>query len=201
MLLQVASLPLLCSYGGLTSVVMPKPVRGLVMALDDSPLGPLVGMLVTIDAQSSGAIIDLGAYRASARTEGRYTPDACDVPSNAGLVYYLYMLLLAVFCTNSINIYAGINGLEAGQTFVIGCFVLFTNVLELVRVNPGTGRARGCPGCASLPVSHAARAQITRICSRRCFWGLSSRQCLACSSTIGFRPKCLSATRSATSAA
>merc|ERR1719369_1010089 len=30
-----------------------------------------------------------------------------------GVVYYLYMGLLAVFCTNAINILAGINGLEA----------------------------------------------------------------------------------------
>jgi UDP-N-acetylglucosamine--dolichyl-phosphate N-acetylglucosaminephosphotransferase len=31
-----------------------------------------------------------------------------------GFIYYLYMGMLAVFCTNSINIYAGINGLEVG---------------------------------------------------------------------------------------
>ena len=33
---------------------------------------------------------------------------------NLGALYYLYMGMLAVFCTNSINIYAGINGLEVG---------------------------------------------------------------------------------------
>lgn len=33
------------------------------------------------------------------------------------------MGLLAVFCTNSINIHAGINGLEVGQTVVIACAV------------------------------------------------------------------------------
>mmetsp|Transcript_2284 Transcript_2284/g.3286 ORF Transcript_2284/g.3286 Transcript_2284/m.3286 type:complete len:212 (-) Transcript_2284:115-750(-) len=31
-----------------------------------------------------------------------------------GLFYYIYMTLLTVFCTNSINIYAGLNGLEVG---------------------------------------------------------------------------------------
>lgn len=31
-----------------------------------------------------------------------------------GILYKLYMGSLAVFCTNSINIYAGINGLEVG---------------------------------------------------------------------------------------
>lgn len=29
------------------------------------------------------------------------------------------MVMLVIFCTNSINILAGVNGLEAGQTFVI----------------------------------------------------------------------------------
>lgn len=32
-----------------------------------------------------------------------------------------YMVMLVIFCTNSINILAGVNGLEAGQTFVIAC--------------------------------------------------------------------------------
>jgi UDP-N-acetylglucosamine--dolichyl-phosphate N-acetylglucosaminephosphotransferase len=32
-----------------------------------------------------------------------------------GIYYYVFMGLLAIFCTNAINIYAGINGLEAGQ--------------------------------------------------------------------------------------
>jgi len=40
------------------------------------------------------------------------------------------MLLLAVFCTNSINIHAGINGLEVGQTVVISAAVLIHNVMR-----------------------------------------------------------------------
>eukprot|EP00736_Rhodelphis_marinus_P004507 Rmarinus@m.28169 len=47
-----------------------------------------------------------------------------------GILYQLYMSLLAVFCTNSINIFAGINGLEAGQSLVIACFVLVHNLLQ-----------------------------------------------------------------------
>ena len=35
-----------------------------------------------------------------------------------GILYYLYMGSLAVFCSNSINILAGINGLEVGYTLV-----------------------------------------------------------------------------------
>ena len=37
----------------------------------------------------------------------------------SGWIYKLYMGLLAVFCTNSINIHAGLNGLEVGQSIII----------------------------------------------------------------------------------
>jgi UDP-N-acetylglucosamine--dolichyl-phosphate N-acetylglucosaminephosphotransferase len=48
---------------------------------------------------------------------------------NLGPLYYLYMGMLAVFCTNSINICAGINGLEVGSSFIIGCFILIHNII------------------------------------------------------------------------
>jgi UDP-N-acetylglucosamine--dolichyl-phosphate N-acetylglucosaminephosphotransferase len=50
---------------------------------------------------------------------------------NLGIFYHMYMGLLAVFCTNSINIYAGINGIEAGQSFVIACFIFLHNIIEI----------------------------------------------------------------------
>jgi UDP-N-acetylglucosamine--dolichyl-phosphate N-acetylglucosaminephosphotransferase len=31
-----------------------------------------------------------------------------------GVLYYVYMTMLIIFATNSINIYAGINGIEVG---------------------------------------------------------------------------------------
>ncbi|CAI9099777.1 OLC1v1036646C2 [Oldenlandia corymbosa var. corymbosa] len=48
-----------------------------------------------------------------------------------GWIYKLYMGLLAVFCTNSINIHAGINGLEVGQTVVIACAILLHNIIQI----------------------------------------------------------------------
>lgn len=63
-----------------------------------------------------------------------------DVPSgrlvDLGLGYYVYMALLSIFCTNAINIYAGINGLEAGQSVVIAAFVLIHNALNLNPLDP-----------------------------------------------------------------
>ncbi|MBA0800530.1 hypothetical protein Gohar_010956, partial [Gossypium harknessii] len=49
----------------------------------------------------------------------------------AGWVYKLYMGLLAVFCTNSINIHAGLNGLEVGQTVVIASAILIHNLMQI----------------------------------------------------------------------
>ncbi|XP_057546225.1 uncharacterized protein LOC130825164 [Amaranthus tricolor] len=48
-----------------------------------------------------------------------------------GWIYKLYMGLLAVFCTNSINIHAGINGLEVGQTVVIAAAILIHNIMQI----------------------------------------------------------------------
>ncbi|KAJ8763708.1 hypothetical protein K2173_003490 [Erythroxylum novogranatense] len=48
-----------------------------------------------------------------------------------GWMYKLYMGLLTVFCTNSINIHAGINGLEVGQTVVIASAILIHNVMQI----------------------------------------------------------------------
>jgi UDP-N-acetylglucosamine--dolichyl-phosphate N-acetylglucosaminephosphotransferase len=42
-----------------------------------------------------------------------------------GIFYQIFIALLTVFCTHSINIYAGINGLEAGQSLIVACFLLF----------------------------------------------------------------------------
>lgn len=48
-----------------------------------------------------------------------------------GVLYYIYMGMLAIFCTNAINILAGVNGLEVGQSVVIGLSILLFNLCEL----------------------------------------------------------------------
>ena len=119
----VASLPLLCCYTGSTSVVVPIPMRSWLMQdgqytwfaqlltigsrQQDPTVAQFLGPIIAVDPQADGALLDLG------------------------LLYYLYMGMLAVFCTNAINIYAGINGLEVGQSFIIGCAVLVHNLIEL----------------------------------------------------------------------
>lgn len=53
--------------------------------------------------------------------------------SAKGFLYYIYMGMLAVFCTNAINILAGINGLEVGQSLVIAVSIIAFNFVEITR--------------------------------------------------------------------
>ncbi|KAJ1918793.1 tunicamycin resistance protein [Mycoemilia scoparia] len=55
-----------------------------------------------------------------------------------GVIYYVYMGMMAVFCTNSINILAGINGVEVGQSLVIGISVAIYNLMRVNSDNPDT---------------------------------------------------------------
>lgn len=48
-----------------------------------------------------------------------------------GWLYYAYMAAVAIFCPNSINILAGINGIEVSQSLVIGCLLLLNDMLSL----------------------------------------------------------------------
>lgn len=57
--------------------------------------------------------------------------DAFGLLCSAGILYYVYMGMLAVFCTNAINILAGINGIEAGQSLVIAASIIIFNIVEL----------------------------------------------------------------------
>ncbi|EJK47933.1 hypothetical protein THAOC_33316 [Thalassiosira oceanica] len=108
MMPSVASLPLLCCYEGSKSVVVPIPFRSLLMTDGElTTLGRLLCHLVVVDTNAEGSIVNLGVF------------------------YLAYMGLLAVFCTNAINIFAGINGLEVGQSYIIGCSVLLHNLIEI----------------------------------------------------------------------
>jgi UDP-N-acetylglucosamine--dolichyl-phosphate N-acetylglucosaminephosphotransferase len=101
MLPLVASMPLLVNYSGSTAVRVPALLRPVAAAI-----APLF----------RGGLVDDGG------------PDSRLV--DIGLAYYIFMALLSIFCTNAINIYAGINGLEAGQAIVIAGFIIVHNALN-----------------------------------------------------------------------
>lgn len=59
-----------------------------------------------------------------------------------GPLYLVYIAALAVFCTNSINIHAGVNGLEAGQSLIMAGAVLALNVGQLAWLDPAIDGAQ-----------------------------------------------------------
>lgn len=108
---SIATLPLLCCYNGSTSIIIPIQLRSFLMNDEEhriTLLGKVLDYIVTIDENAHGAIVNLGT------------------------LYLLYMGCLAVFTTNAINIYAGINGLEVGQSYIISCFILLHNSIEIL---------------------------------------------------------------------
>ena len=50
-----------------------------------------------------------------------------------GWLYYVWMAALSIFCTNSINILAGVNGIEPGQSLVIAACIALNDLLYLMR--------------------------------------------------------------------
>jgi UDP-N-acetylglucosamine--dolichyl-phosphate N-acetylglucosaminephosphotransferase len=104
----VASLPLLASYSGSTAMYIPNPFATYLMQNGQlTLLGQLINVLFIVDTEAHGKIIELGWW------------------------FLLFMGLQAVFCTNAINILAGINGLECGQAYVIAASLLFFKVYEI----------------------------------------------------------------------
>ncbi|AEO55490.1 hypothetical protein MYCTH_2299371 [Thermothelomyces thermophilus ATCC 42464] len=53
-----------------------------------------------------------------------------------GALYYVYMAAVAIFSPNSINILAGINGIEVAQSVVIGALIALNDALYLLTPYP-----------------------------------------------------------------
>lgn len=87
MLPTIASLPLLSTYSGSTAMYVPRPFSYLLMSDQKLTfLGSLINVFATVDTEAMGSIVELGSF------------------------FLVFMGLQAVFCTNAINILAGING-------------------------------------------------------------------------------------------
>ncbi|KAL9090524.1 MAG: hypothetical protein Q9165_005285 [Trypethelium subeluteriae] len=55
---------------------------------------------------------------------------------NLGWLYYAYMASIGIFCPNSINILAGINGLEVSQSIVIALLLILNDLLYVLPISP-----------------------------------------------------------------
>ncbi|KAH7047629.1 N-acetylglucosaminephosphotransferas-like protein [Macrophomina phaseolina] len=53
-----------------------------------------------------------------------------------GWLYYAYMAAISIFCPNSINILAGINGIEVSQSIIIALLLAFNDLLYLIPAPP-----------------------------------------------------------------
>ncbi|KAF2278628.1 UDP-GlcNAc-1-phosphate transferase [Westerdykella ornata] len=72
--------------------------------------------------------VDFGVTQIVVPTPLRpYLGDLVDL----GWLYYMYMALLSIFSANGINILAGINGIEVGQSLVIALLIVFNDALYL----------------------------------------------------------------------
>ncbi|KAI6189828.1 GlcNAc-1-P transferase [Aphelenchoides bicaudatus] len=52
-----------------------------------------------------------------------------------GPLFYVYMAMLVIFCTNAINIIAGINGIEVGQSLVVAVSITIFNLIQITRLD------------------------------------------------------------------
>lgn len=68
--------------------------------------------------------------------------------------YYIYLNVGTMFVPNSINILAGINGLEAGQTFIVSCAVLLHNLMHLATAGSISSADEATVGSLSLQQRH-----------------------------------------------
>ena len=122
----VASLPLLAAYTGVTDVTIPKQLGWLLV--DASAWPPQPSLSSSLPLTQLGKLLEPLLRALGVKLNG-----VTQLGLNIGLGawYYAYMGLFAVFATNAINIYAGINGLEAGQSAVISLAILTANLMHL----------------------------------------------------------------------
>ena len=120
-----AAMPLLLSYAGSTTILVPRPLRRALELVLGAGAGDL-------------GLLDLGP------------------------LYYAYMFLLTIFCTNSINIHAGINGLEAGQSAVIAAAMVLLNVCTIAATGERAPEVGQTLAAAMTPAEAMKRALALR---------------------------------------
>jgi len=104
-----AVIPMLAVYFvdfGVTQMVVPLPLRPYL-----------------------GELFDLGMSHIDILLEGQANNDP-------GWLYYIYMALMSIFSSNSINILAGINGIEVAQSIVIAVLIVINDILYLSPFTP-----------------------------------------------------------------
>lgn len=138
---MLGTLPLVIAYDGSTSVLVPPAIvaafgRGssssTTAATSDASGGALAGLISSISSllDSAALLADGKDWLLSSHLLSS-SVSAGGVLLYLGPLYLVYIVLLCTFCTNSINILAGVNGVEVGQSIVIAAASVVYNLCQL----------------------------------------------------------------------
>ena len=120
----IGVLPLLLAYDGSVSILVPD------MAIKMLPAGFIEAAVEALPSALSSTVRVVPSDFAAPIAAGGTT----DLLIFFGPLYLVYMGAFCVFCTNSINILAGVNGVEVGQSIIIGIASIVHNLLQLRHV-------------------------------------------------------------------
>ncbi|KAG7661457.1 ALG7 [[Candida] subhashii] len=128
----IASLPLLIVYYvdfSVTSVVIPQFVFEI-------PGGcQLINLINDIIRLGNHVVTMVTGLSFRTLQTDYVVPDAVPKLLDLGIFYYVYMSAVSIFSPNSINILAGINGLEVGQSIVLAIIFLINDFCYLFTPN------------------------------------------------------------------
>lgn len=86
-----------------------------------------------------------------------------------GPLYHLYLSNLCIFCSNSINILAGVNGVEVGQSLVIAVASVLHNLIQyrldesVVHLQPSSGNGGGAALGSALTMEERQHETVHRL--------------------------------------
>ncbi|KPI84145.1 putative UDP-N-acetylglucosamine-dolichyl-phosphate N-acetylglucosaminephosphotransferase [Leptomonas seymouri] len=131
-LTTLGSLPLIMTYDGSLSVLMPQLFSGCVLPMMNATKGLLLYLanlsnesIAFNDARPAIWLQSIAHQPIFSVTEGG------SILMYVGPIYLIYLSMLCIFCTNSINILAGVNGVEVGQSIVIAIASVMYNLFQL----------------------------------------------------------------------
>ncbi|KAK6464757.1 tunicamycin resistance protein [Scheffersomyces coipomensis] len=127
----VASLPLLIVYYvdfSVTSVVVPKFITNIA---GGEELLQLLNQLIIVGNYIVSKVSGLSFGTLNDYVVTEDSPKLLDL----GVFYYGYLASVSIFTPNSINILAGVNGLEVGQSVVLGIIFLANDFCYLFSSN------------------------------------------------------------------
>ncbi|KAG5490575.1 hypothetical protein JKF63_00695 [Porcisia hertigi] len=130
----LGSLPLIMTYEGSLSVLMPRVFGRFALPTMKATTDWLLSFTAAKEESATEFRITAPLRWLSFAVNHRSFIDV--YPSGAvliylGPVYLVYLSMLCIFCTNSINILAGVNGVEVGQSLVIAIASVIYNLCQM----------------------------------------------------------------------